>query len=58
MKKIQIERKVVEWKYRSLFGMTKVIWALAPIVLEVKDPKVQKGAARRAVSRRQGVENA
>ena len=47
MKTIRIDRPVVEWKYRSLFGQTKVTWALAPIVLEVKDPKVQEGTARR-----------
>lgn len=52
MKKIQIERKVIEWKYRSLFGMTKQTWALAPIELTVKDPKIQKGTARR-LDRRQ-----
>jgi hypothetical protein len=51
--KIQIERKVIEWKYRALFGMTKVTWVLAPIELTVKDPKVQRGATRRLVQRQE-----
>ena len=51
MKKIRIERKVVEWEYRSLFGKTKTTWVLAPIELTVKDPKVQKGTARRLARR-------
>ena len=51
MKKVQIDRPVVEWKYRSLFGMTKVTWALAPVEWTVKDPKIQRGVARRLARR-------
>ena len=57
MKKIIIDRKVIKWKYRSLFGMTKVTWVLAPIELTVKDPRTQQGAVRR-LDQRQGIENA
>ena len=46
MKKIQIDRPVVEWKYRSLFGMTKVTWALAPwdiaVDIAVADEEAQR----------------
>lgn len=50
-KTIRIERPVIEWEYRSLFGKTKVTWALAPIDLKVKDPRTQRGATRRATAR-------
>lgn len=50
-KTIRIERKVIEWEYRSLFGMTKIQWVLAPIELKVKDARTQKGATRRATAR-------
>ena len=49
---IQIERKVVEWRYRSLFGMTKVTWVLAPIRLETRNPNASRGVIRRANSRK------
>ena len=52
MKKIEIERKVVEWKYRALFGMTKVTWVLEPIRLEVRNPNASRGITRRAKVRR------
>ena len=51
MKKVQIDRPVVEWQYRSLFGKTKTTWFLAPLEMVVKDPKVQKGTARRLARR-------
>ena len=51
MKKIQIDRPVVEWKYRSLFGMTTQTWVLAPVEWTVKDPRTQRGATRRLVNR-------
>ena len=50
-KTIIIERPVIEWKFRALFGMTKVTWALAPIELRVKDARTQRGATRRATAR-------
>ena len=52
MKKVTIERSVVEWEYRALFGKTKVTWALAPVEWTVKDPRTQRSAARRLASRK------
>ena len=52
-KKISIERKVIEWEYRALFGKTKVTWVLPPLEMEVKNPNISKGASRRMEARQE-----
>ena len=53
MKTIRIDRPVAEWRMKGIFGQTKVTWSLTPIEWTVKDPKTQKGAARRLAQRKE-----